>query len=405
MPSNRVALAHDYLVSRGGAERVAMSLANAFPDAPLYTSLYEPSRTFPDFADVNVQPSSLNRHKILRENFRLGLPVLAHTYNSMRSDALVTICSSSGWAHGILATGRKVVYCHTTAHWLYETDQYLGDVTGGRSPGSAGASAQSTAKARARLLAARCAIGFLGPSLRRWDKEAAQTAHRYITQSVRAATAIEETYGIKAEVLPPPAGMRPEGPEQQPDGIEPGYWLQVARLMPYKNVDVAVDAVKAMPGARLVVVGEGPDDGRLRRMGGPVSLVGKVDDAELRWLYRNCKGLVSASHEDFGLTVLEAASFGKPSAVLRAGGFLDSVIEGQTGKFFDLPEPKLVAEALEWLSAHPLPPGTLIEHAQRYGEERFRSRLIEIVEEELEIASRSASEGSRQLDFEHAALN
>ena len=120
-----IALVHDYLTQRGGAERVALSLTRAFPGAPLHTSLYEPAATFPAFAAVDVRPLPLNRLGPLRRNHRLALPLLAPAFSRLRVDADVVICSSSGWAHGARVTGRKIVYCHTPARWLYQPGRYL----------------------------------------------------------------------------------------------------------------------------------------------------------------------------------------------------------------------------------------------------------------------------------------
>src|SRR5581483_232758 len=103
---------------RGGAERVVLSLAHAFPGAPLYTSLYEPAGTFPAFADLDVRTMRLNRLAMLRRDHRLALPLLAPAFSQLRVEADVTVCSSSGWAHGARTSGRKVVYCHTPARWL-----------------------------------------------------------------------------------------------------------------------------------------------------------------------------------------------------------------------------------------------------------------------------------------------
>ena len=121
-----VALVHDYLTQRGGAERVVLAMRRAFPSAPLYTSLYDPQGTFPEFQDAEVRTSSLNRIPGLRQHHRAALPLLAPTFSRFRIDAGVALCSSSGWAHGARVTGRKVVYCHTPARWLYQSDRYLG---------------------------------------------------------------------------------------------------------------------------------------------------------------------------------------------------------------------------------------------------------------------------------------
>ena len=374
-----VALAHDYATQRGGAERVALVMADAFPGAPLYTTLYDPAGTFPEFEALDVRTSPIDRVGVLRRHHRLALPLLAPAVRATPIEADVLLASSTGWAHGFPTSGRKVVYCHAPARWLYQSDRYLGPARGagsGAAPGGA-----------TRWLAAQ-ALGLLAPALRSWDRRAAATADRYLANSTVTARAIREVYGIEAEILPPPPAMLPGGPETAVEGVEPGFLLCVARLLPYKNVDVVIEAVRRTPGARLVVVGDGPEraalEHRVRDLP-RVRLAGRVDDARLRWLYRNSAALVAASYEDYGLSPLEAAAFGRPSVVLRDGGYLDTVRDGVTGEFFDAPDPDLVAEAAGRALARTWDPTVLTAHADDFAAERFVGRLHEIVREERAI--------------------
>jgi glycosyltransferase involved in cell wall biosynthesis len=228
----------------------------------------------------------------------------------------------------------------------------------------------------------------LAPALRSWDRRAARTADRYLANSTVTARAIREVYGIEAEILPPPPAMLPGGAETAVEGVEPGFLLCVARLLPYKNVDVVIEAVRRTPGARLVVVGDGPEraalEHRVRDLP-RVRLAGRVDDARLRWLYRNSAALVAASYEDYGLSPLEAAAFGRPSVVLRDGGYLDTVRDGVTGEFFDAPDPDLVAEAAGRALARTWDSSVLTAHADDFAAERFVGRLHEIVRDERAI--------------------
>jgi glycosyltransferase involved in cell wall biosynthesis len=352
-----VAIVHDYLTQHGGAERVVLSLIRAFPGAPLYTSLYEPATTFPAFADVDVRPSPLNHVSPIRRHHRLALPLLASAFSRLRVDADVVVCSSSGWAHGVPVTGRKIVYCHTPARWLYQPDRYL----------------------RGRSALVRAAAGALTSRLVRWDRAAAASAERYLANSSIVADRIRRLYQIEAEVVPPPPALGPDGPVEPIDGIEPGFVLCVSRLLPYKNVDTVVRAFERLPEEQLVVAGDGPDETLRALAGTNVALLGRVSDERLRWLYRESAALVAASHEDFGLTPLEAAGFGHPSAVLRWGGFLDTVAEGETGMFFDAPTPEAVADAVERLRSHAWDADRIRAQAERFSEARFIERIRTVV--------------------------
>jgi glycosyltransferase involved in cell wall biosynthesis len=353
----KVALVHDYLTQRGGAERVALTLTKAFPGAPLHTSFYEPELTFPEFREVDVQTLPLNRIGVLRRNHRLALPLLAPAFSRLRIEADVVVCSSSGWAHGARTGGRKIVYCHAPARWLYQPDVYLD-----RRPSPT-----------------RTALAVLRPGLRLWDVRAARSAELYLVNSGAVRDRVLASYGIAAEVVPPSPALDASGERRPVAGIEPGFALCISRLLPYKNVGAVVDAFAGLPERRLVVAGTGPAGTHLRSCPPNVRALGTVEDDELRWLYDSAGFIVTAAYEDFGLTPLEGAAFGKPAAVLRFGGFLDTVVEGETGVFFDRPDAAAIRAAVRRLELRAWDAEALRAHAARYSEERFIARLREVV--------------------------
>ncbi len=356
----RVALVHDYLTQRGGAERVVLSMRAAFPDAPLYTSLYDPPATFPEFADQPVQVFPINRIPGVRRHHRLALPILAPAFSHQRVEADVVLCSSSGWAHGITTDAPKIVYCYTPARWLYDGARYLGEFRS----------------------SARPILGALRPWLLRWDRRAAATACRYLTLSRIVQDRLWSTYGVEAEVIPPPHTIRPDARCTSIHGLEPGFVVCVARLLPYKNVAPLIEAFRGLGDLRLVVVGDGPERQRLKAAAAPnVSFIGVRSDEELRWLYSASLGVVAAAHEDYGLTPLEGAAFGKPAAVLRWGGYLDTVVEGTTGLFFDTPTPAAITTAVRRMATEPWEQARIRSHADQFSESRFIARLRSVVAE------------------------
>jgi len=363
-----VVLAHYYATQRGGAERVALKIADAFPGSPMYTTLFDAEGTFPEFGGLDLRTGSLNKYSLLRQHHRLALPFLAQAVDAQTLDGGVLVASSTGWAHGYNGADHTVVYCHAPARWLYQTQRYLGSHAG---PGIHG---------RARQMASKAAMAGLMSPLRRWDARKAQAADVYLANSTVTQRAIAEVYGIEAEVLAPPPALLPDGPECAVAGTTPGFLLCVARLLPYKNVDVIIEAVNAMPDVELVVVGAGPDRERLLQLAGPrVQLLGRVDDDELRWLYRNCSALVAASYEDYGLSPLEAGAFGRPSVVLREGGFLDTVIDGVNGVFFDTPRSGAIADSIREVLAWSWESDRIVSHVDRFSAGRFVNRLHEVV--------------------------
>jgi glycosyltransferase involved in cell wall biosynthesis len=356
-----VAIVHDYVTQRGGAERVLLSMLKAYPTAPLYTSLYSPVSTFPEFQGRTIETSQLNRLPFLRGHHRLAFPVLAPAVSRLRVRANVVLCSSSGWAHGVPSEGRKIVFCHAPARWLYQTDAYLGS----------------------RRPVARSVLGVFRSGLARWDRRAARSAHRYLANSTIVRRQILEHYGIEAEVVPPPHSIDSQGEATPIAAVDAGFFLCVSRLLPYKHVDAVLEAFCRLRGQRLIVVGSGPEERRLRAMApSNVLLLGSVSDSQLRWLYANTAGLVAASFEDYGLTPLEAAAFGKPSAALRWGGYLDTIREDETGVFFDRPDPTCIRRAVVKLVQGTFSEIELRAHACAFSEERFINRLRALVKEE-----------------------
>ncbi|SDU61168.1 glycosyltransferase [Gordonia westfalica] len=359
----RVAIAHDYLTQRGGAEKVVLSLSRAFPDAPIYTLLYEPDQTYEEFRDKTIITSPVNRVAALRTDHRSALPVLPFAASRMRIDADIVVVSSSGWAHGFDTSGYKLVYCYSPARWLYQTDVYLGE-------------SSSTVK--------KLAIRLLGPALRRWDRAAAHECDRYLAISSAVRDRIEATYGldstvVSAPVLPP---LAPSGMADAPAGIPVRpFHLCVSRLLAYKNVDAVIDAFRGTDD-HLVVVGRGPEAERLRATKPEnVTMLSDLTDAEMGWLYDNCTAVVAASYEDYGLTPLEGGMRGKPCAVLRWGGFLDTIAEGVNGVFFDAPDPRSIRAAVAEIATREWDAEQIKAHVARFGEETFIKEIKNLVSE------------------------
>ncbi len=239
----------------------------------------------------------------------------------------VVICSSSGWSHGIKTSAPKIVYCHNPARWLHQSDEYL--------------SQHGTV--------VRTALRLSKPLLLAWDRRNAHTADKYLANSSGVAERILRAYGIEAEVLAPPVAWMVDADRLALPGVDPGFYLTVARGRAYKNVLIVCEAIEEMEDARLVVVGELPIRSGGRAWSPRIRNFSNILDAELRWLYANCLATVTAAYEDFGLTPLEGNAFGKPAAVLRAGGFLDTLREGVTGSFIHSVSLEAVAQALREL--------------------------------------------------------
>jgi glycosyltransferase involved in cell wall biosynthesis len=368
-PTDEVAIVHDYLAQTGGAERVVLTLHRAFPDAPIYTSVYEPDSTFREFQGLDIRPSILNKSHFLRHNYRLAFPFLPHTFSNMHIPAKVVICSSSGWAHGIQTDGTKLVYCHSPARWLYKPNDYFRISSSSRL-------LQRGLPSYEQLHSSRLSHGLvkiLGSRLRNWDVAAAATAERYFVNSTITATEVEERYKRTSTLLSPPPACTVDGPSVAPTGLHKrDFYLIVSRLMPYKNVGNVTAAFENLPDKNLVVVGGGPQSEHLRGNAPPnVQFTGRISDAELRWYYQHCTALIAPAHEDYGLTPLEAATFGKPTLGLRDGGYLDTVCEGRTGYFFSDLDSDSICDAIARLDDRPLDCKVIARHAVKFSDATF----------------------------------
>lgn len=355
----KVALVHDDLTQRGGAEQVVLSLLRLFREAHLYTSVYDPGGTFPEFREHEIRTTFLQRLPGRGPAARRLLPLYPLAFDSLvlRGYDLV-ISSSSRFAHGTRTDGAvHLCYCHAPARFLYQPERYL--VDGGPAP-------RWVRPALRPVLAA----------MRRWDRVAAARPDVYVANSRAVAARIRASYGREAKVIHPPVSM---------DGIVPAngtpgeFFLAVARLLPYKRLDLAV-RVCTERRAPLVVVGDGPDRNRLEALAGEtVRFVGTLSRPLLRHILRRCRALLQPGEEDFGIVPLEANAAGRPVVAYAAGGARETVVDGSTGVLFGEQTPESLASALDRLKALDFSSDDLRTHAESFGEERFHTELLDQV--------------------------
>jgi len=346
-----VAIVHDYLNQRGGAERCVLEMASIWPDAPIYTSLYRPRSTFPEFSECDIRTSPLNKLPVDRA-FRNLFPLYPAAFRSFgRLSHDVVISSSSGWAHGVRTAEHSfhAVYCYTPARWLYG-GEYLG---------------QSR-----RQQALKPAIGVVA----RWDRSAARRADLYIAISDGVRERIRQRYGIDAPVVYPPVDVERFTPSERGERL-----LVVSRLLPYKRVDLVVDAA-TRAGIGLDVVGSGPalDDLR-RRAGATVEFHERVDDRDVTRLMERCRAFCLPGREDFGITPVEANAAGKPVVAFGGGGALETIDDGRTGVFFREPAVEDVLAAIRRCDELQTPPAEIAASAQRFSQQAFRAELVRVI--------------------------
>jgi glycosyltransferase involved in cell wall biosynthesis len=361
LEARRFAVVQDYLCAFAGGERVALAIAEML-SAPVYTSLFDANRTF-DASGMEIHASWLSRFDFFRADHRRALPFLPFVFGSMTVEADVVLCTTAGWAHGVRADGRKVAYWESPAKWLHRPDDY-------RAAGT---------------LVGRAALLLLRKPLLWWDARAVRTVDLHLANSTFTRDLLQSIYGIDAHVIPCPHTMSSSGPQSPaPELLRKSYLLCVCRLLPYKNVEALVRVMHDLPEETLYIVGTGPERARLQESSpSNVLFLGSVSEARLRWLYAHCYALLTASREDFGLTPLEAATFGRPSIALRWGGFLDTVIEDRTGVFFDTATAESISSAIVRTRAIDWDEAAIRDHADQFSAERFAERLHQVLAEHL----------------------
>jgi glycosyltransferase involved in cell wall biosynthesis len=281
-------------------------------------------------------------------------PLMPLLIRSLPAAPDVLVASSSGWAHALRADGPKIVYCHTPARWLYQPADYFGTIP-------------------APL---RKAVSIALRPLRQWDRRHAMSASVYIANSTVVAQRIWDIYRLRARIIFPAVGLDTAGAFEPVAGIEPGFFLTVGRRRGYKHTRKVCEAVEKVADARLVCVGGAPGGRWSRR----ITQLHSVPDAQLRWLYSNARAVVAVAHEDFGLTPVEGHSFGTPSIVRRAGGYLDSCIAGLDTTFVETDSVDELARAISSFHAADFDAEVIRRHAQRFSRTAFVNEIRSVVD-------------------------
>ena len=357
MNAPRVALVHDWLNQHGGAERVLEHLVRLYPGAPVFTSIYWGAGMPAAYAAWDIRTLWIDRLPGIHSHHQAYFPFFALAFGGLRipPDYDVVLSNKSGFCHAVdTGTLPHVCYCLAPTRYVWEFEAY--------------------AQREALPGWAKVLIRPVVALLRRWDYAVAQRpATRYVAISRDIQQRIRTYYHRDSEIVHPPVDISRYAPALRPDD----YYLVVSRLVPYKRIDLAVRACSEL-GLPLVVAGEGRDRPVLERLAGPtVRFVGRVSEAKLPELFARCKAFIFPGREDFGIAPLEAQASGRPVIAYRAGGALDTVVEGVTGTFFDEPTVQALTATLARFDANEIEPLACRRNAERYAPEVFQERLSE----------------------------
>jgi len=379
MPSNpdkiknlKIALAHDFFLYQGGAERVFQEIANLFPTVPIFTLLAKDKRN-KSLAERTIIPSFLNSlPRFIPHRWLLPLyPVAAESIDLREYDLIIS--STSSFMKGVVVKPRTlhICYCHTPTRYLWDmNEQYLNIGKGAEHP--------PFLQSPQKKLLLRVVLNYL----RMWDQAAAERVDFFIANSAFTAKRIKKYYKKKARVVYPPVATK----RFYLNKNKGKYFLVVSRLSAYKRIDLVVEAFNRL-GWPLIIAGCGRAKKMLQKKARDnIRFLGFVKEKNLPKLYASSRALIFPGEDDFGITMVEAMASGKPVLAFGSGGALEIVEEGRTGEFFNAPEVEILVDGVRRLIENEknYSPEYIRSQAERFSVENFKRNFMETVAEMIE---------------------
>ncbi|MAF24065.1 glycosyl transferase [bacterium] len=364
----KVALVHDHLTQAGGAESVLRVLHEIWPDAPIFTLVYNKNRMGPAYASMDIRTSWLQKIPGATHNCQPFLPFMPRATESYDlSEYDVVLSSSSALAKGVITGDRTlhICYCHTPTRYLWsDTHRYVKEL---RYPGIIKA--------------------FIPPVLTRlrvWDQAAAGRVDEFIANSRAVSERIQKYYRRDSDVIHPPVDLKRfvtdglSSPKPLSDG---GYYLAGGRLVAYKRIDIIVKAFNRL-GIPLKIFGSGQHENELKKLARKnVEFLGYVPENDLPALFAGAAAFINPQVEDFGLTPIESMAAGRPVIAYRAGGACETVVQGRTGIFFDEQSWEALADAVVRFKSEEYNSEVITSYAKQFDVPTFQKRIKEFVED------------------------
>jgi glycosyltransferase involved in cell wall biosynthesis len=362
------ALVHDWLNQLGGAEDVLTTLHGMFPQSPVFTSIYDRARMPRALQSWEIHSTWLDHLPAIHRRHQPYMPLFAWVWSRYRVPVEhdVILSNKSAFcigARGQNPTSKHICYCLTPTRFTYDFGAYAQreNIPGGAS-------------------AILRAMNLL---LTRWETKAAQRISHFIAISREVQARIKKCYGRDSTIIYPPVEMPLQASDIRGQMPNAGYYLVVSRLLPYKRVDLAIEAC-AQLNVPLVIAGDGRDRARLQALanrypGANIKLMGRVDDATLRELLTRCKAFIFPGYEDFGIAPIRAMAYGKPVIAFAAGGALDTVVDDETGTLFQEQSVESLSAAIQKNSGVTFAPVYIRQHAEQFSTERFVLEMNEFL--------------------------
>jgi len=371
MKSNvKIALVHDFLLKLGGAEKVLAALCKIYPNAPVYTLLYDEAGTRGIFKNQKIFISSLQKKpSFIKKNMGLMLAQFPQAIEEFNFDEYdIVISNSNSFAHGIITKPSTfhLTYCHSPARYMWDwCHEYL---------------AEHNLGFGLKGLLARKMLH----EVRIWDKLASIRTDSWAANSRNVQRRIAKYYRVNSSILHPPVEV-----ENIPlcDFLPDDYYVIVSRLEPYKKINLAVLAFKKIK-KPLVIIGEGSQKNYLQKLAFAsknIEFLGWQSDSSVREYLKNAKALIFPGEEDFGITPIESMACGRPVIAYNKGGVTETVIDKKTGLFFNEQSSDSLIAAIEKLEKDYLDfaPSECRKQAEKFSQKIFQSNLENLLEEGL----------------------
>ena len=383
----KIALVHDWLTGMRGGEKCLEVLCRRFPGARLFTLVHAPGSTSPAIERMQITTSFLQQVPGAKRHYRYLLPLMPSAVQRLPIPDDVDLVVS--FSHAVAKSVKPppgtphVCYCFTPMRYAWHRRADYVCLSG-----------------RLRHTPMAAARNLVLDRLRLWDQASSDRVTHFVAISRTVADRIAECYGRPSKIICPPVDTHFYTPAGTPNVAREDYYLCVSALVPYKRIDLAVEACNRL-GRRLIVIGDGPERRRLSRLAGPtVTLAGWCQDEQIRDHLRRARALLFPAHEDFGIVPVEAQACGTPVVALGHGGVTETVLPADernagTGVFFDRQSVDSLSEAIAWLECHPhrFDPQLARRQAEKFNAARFERDLVAYLEE---VAALQPSAGATE---------